>query len=276
MLITVWLFATSWTVAHQAPLYMGFSRLEYSSELSFPPPGDLPNPGIELLFPVLTGRFFTTNVIHACDKCLWQEAKGHQFSGLFCEGLRQEAWEPIQSNTKYFLFWGFRDWACPWSKRKLNLERRENSTFLTWGHKLFWGCSVAEKWLWSGEEQLMRKPQGVCPTATVMLPFPGQGEAQDVAPRTSQLMAGGSDLPYFTSQCAGQWLIGCSPVLLTPHRHLWGLGYCAHFIDEGTDSESSVCPRSHESVRQGRNLNPGLLDLKGCESSKFCSMDSPK
>ena len=50
----------------------------------------------------------------------------------------------------------------------------------------------------------MRKPQEVCPTATVMLPFPGQAEAQDIAPRTSQLMAGGSDLPYFTSQYAGQ------------------------------------------------------------------------
>lgn len=80
-------------------------------------------------------------VTHACDKCLWQEAKGHQSMGLFCEGLRQEVWEPIQSKAKHFLFWGFRDWACPWSKRKLDLEGREDSTFLMWGHRLFWGCS---------------------------------------------------------------------------------------------------------------------------------------
>ena len=40
-------FATPWTVACQAPLSMGFSRQEYWSELPFPPPGDLPNPGIE-------------------------------------------------------------------------------------------------------------------------------------------------------------------------------------------------------------------------------------
>ena len=40
-------FATPWTVAHQAPLSMGFSRQEYWSGLSFPPPGDLPDPGIE-------------------------------------------------------------------------------------------------------------------------------------------------------------------------------------------------------------------------------------
>ena len=39
--------ATPWTVAHQAPLSMGFSRQEYWSGLPFPPPGDLPIPGIE-------------------------------------------------------------------------------------------------------------------------------------------------------------------------------------------------------------------------------------
>ena len=36
-----------WTVACQVPPSMGFSRLEYWSELPFPSPGDLPNPGIE-------------------------------------------------------------------------------------------------------------------------------------------------------------------------------------------------------------------------------------
>ena len=41
------LFATRWTVAHQAPLSMGFSRQEYWSGLPCPPSGDLPNPGIE-------------------------------------------------------------------------------------------------------------------------------------------------------------------------------------------------------------------------------------
>ena len=43
----VWLFATLCTVVHQAPLSMGFSRQEYWSGLPFPPPGDLPIPGIE-------------------------------------------------------------------------------------------------------------------------------------------------------------------------------------------------------------------------------------
>ena len=43
----VQLFATSWTVAYQAPLSMGFSRQEYWSGLPFPSPGDLPDAGIE-------------------------------------------------------------------------------------------------------------------------------------------------------------------------------------------------------------------------------------
>ena len=54
-------FATPWTVAHQAPLSLGFSRQEYWSWLSFPSPGDLPNPGIERTSPELAGRFFTTD-----------------------------------------------------------------------------------------------------------------------------------------------------------------------------------------------------------------------
>ena len=53
-------FATPWTVACQAPLSMEFSRQEYWSGLPFPPPGDLPDLGIELVSPALAGGFFTT------------------------------------------------------------------------------------------------------------------------------------------------------------------------------------------------------------------------
>ena len=61
-LSSVRLFMTPWTVAHQAPLSMGFSRQENWSGLSCPPPGDLPDPGIEPSSPespALAGRFFT-------------------------------------------------------------------------------------------------------------------------------------------------------------------------------------------------------------------------
>ena len=47
------LFATSWTVAYQAPLSMGFFRQEFWSGLPFPSPGDLPDPGIEPGSPAL-------------------------------------------------------------------------------------------------------------------------------------------------------------------------------------------------------------------------------
>ena len=49
----VWLSVTPWTVAHQAPLSMEFSRQEYWSGLPFPSPGDLPDPGIERGSPAL-------------------------------------------------------------------------------------------------------------------------------------------------------------------------------------------------------------------------------
>ena len=49
----LWLFATPWIVAHQAPLYVEFSRQEYWSGLPFPSPGDLPIPGIEPRSPAL-------------------------------------------------------------------------------------------------------------------------------------------------------------------------------------------------------------------------------
>ena len=53
---------TPWTVAHQAPLSMGFSRQEYWSGLPFPPPEDLPDPGIKPASLELAGRFFITEL----------------------------------------------------------------------------------------------------------------------------------------------------------------------------------------------------------------------
>ena len=53
-------FVTPWTVAHQAPSSMGFSRQEYWSGLPFPSPGDLPNPGIEPRSPALQADALTS------------------------------------------------------------------------------------------------------------------------------------------------------------------------------------------------------------------------
>ena len=56
----VQLFATLWTVAHQAPPSMGFSRQEYRGGLPFPSPGDLSNPGIEPRSPALQADTLTS------------------------------------------------------------------------------------------------------------------------------------------------------------------------------------------------------------------------
>ena len=61
------LFGTPWTVAYQAPPSVGFSRQGYWSELPFPPPGDLSDPGLQhcrqRLYPLsLQGRPYTVEV----------------------------------------------------------------------------------------------------------------------------------------------------------------------------------------------------------------------
>ena len=61
-----------WTVAHQAPLSMGFPRQEDSTGLPVRSPGYLPHPGIEpasLMSPALAGRFLTTSAT-------WEAVKG--------------------------------------------------------------------------------------------------------------------------------------------------------------------------------------------------------
>ena len=66
----VQIFATLWTVAHQAPLSMGFSRQEHWRGLPCPPPGDLPNPGIEPTSPTLVGGFYITSTTWEAPICV--------------------------------------------------------------------------------------------------------------------------------------------------------------------------------------------------------------
>ena len=63
------LSVTPWTVAHQAPLSMGFSKQGYWSGLSCPPPGDPPDPGTKPISPALAGGFFTTSAT-------WEDLRG--------------------------------------------------------------------------------------------------------------------------------------------------------------------------------------------------------
>ena len=81
-------FATLWTVICQALLSMGFSRQEYWSGLPCPPPGDLPNPGIELRSPSLQADslaseppgkpiFILSTSISSSVKCVCKSVKQH-------------------------------------------------------------------------------------------------------------------------------------------------------------------------------------------------------
>ena len=65
------LFATPWTVAHQAPPPMGFSRQEYWSGLPFPSPGDLPDPGIKPRSPTLQADALTSEPPGKPDLIYW-------------------------------------------------------------------------------------------------------------------------------------------------------------------------------------------------------------
>ena len=93
------LTATPKTVAHLAPLSLGFPRQEYWNGLPFPSPGDLPDPGIEpmsLKSPALAGRFFTTNTT-------WEALPGHQPNSPYIsvQNRKQKLCSPVNfSNNK--------------------------------------------------------------------------------------------------------------------------------------------------------------------------------
>ena len=89
----VWLFVTLWTITHQTPLSMEFSKQEYWSGLPCTSPGDLPSPGIEpasLTSPVLANGFFTTSAT-------WEAPSIRKWNirrnGRYSTGLLVQAWQ---------------------------------------------------------------------------------------------------------------------------------------------------------------------------------------
>ena len=96
----VWLFATQWSIASQAPLSMGFSRQGHWSRFLGPPPGDLPNLGIELrsfMSPALAGGFFTTSANCESSELCFCVIQGQTPAGcnLTFLGLHSASLEPI-------------------------------------------------------------------------------------------------------------------------------------------------------------------------------------
>ena len=93
----VQLLAILWTVAHQAPLSLGFSSLEYWSGLPCPPPGDLPHPGIRFASPALQVDFLPSEPPGTPRR------KGI-YSPIFLLLVNLSFWVPEMISTfKYFL-----------------------------------------------------------------------------------------------------------------------------------------------------------------------------
>ena len=95
----VWVFATPWTAACQAPPSMGFSRQEYWSGLPFPSPGDLPNPGIEPRSPTLQADALTSEP-PGKPYIMWKVMlKESEFPELFMP-LKLKLWSKISPKAK--------------------------------------------------------------------------------------------------------------------------------------------------------------------------------
>ena len=119
----VWLFATPWTVARQAPLSMAFSRQEYLSGLPHPPPGHPPRPGVKpatLMSPTFASGFFTTSAIS--KPCIWKMIwfKLHQTTSLkfgkdWNTLLAKEVKEIVKKHTRVHS-------RCWWMHRQSTLE----------------------------------------------------------------------------------------------------------------------------------------------------------
>ena len=152
LLSFVRLFVTPGTVACQALLSMGFSKQEYWSGLTFPPPGDLPDPGIEPTFLeslVLADGLFTTRAIREVQEW-WQtnntislQMRNPCFTGNcwpvqgLCSSNSSSALAPISrtplSSTSCAEFkisirmWSLtsfkqiRDLLCPWAQYKCKM-----------------------------------------------------------------------------------------------------------------------------------------------------------
>ena len=120
LLSRVQLFTTSWTVARQAPLSMGFSRQEYWRGLPFHSSGDLPDPGIEFRSPALQANSLPS--VPPGSPISWlehQDANFYKFLEAGC-GLLRKSWEPWTSQRGLNIVMAFTIWLS-WCRSKKDL-----------------------------------------------------------------------------------------------------------------------------------------------------------
>ena len=99
-----------WTIAHQAPLSMGFSRQDYCSGFPCPPPEDLPDPGIKpmsLTFPVLTGSSLPRTPLGKPTTASWCHAiTWERTSGRMRVRFRQLSFKHTEQQWEVCEVWG--------------------------------------------------------------------------------------------------------------------------------------------------------------------------
>ena len=102
----LWLFGTLWTIAHQVPLSMKFSKQEYWSGLPCPPPGNLPHRGIEPGSPVLQA-----------DSLPSEPPESHRLTHFY-----SNCWEdPLEKGTATHS--SILAWRIPWTVQSMGSQR---------------------------------------------------------------------------------------------------------------------------------------------------------
>ena len=116
---------TLWIVAHQAPLSRGFSRQEYWSGLPFPPPEDLPYPGIKPVSPVLQVNSLPLS---------------HRRSPIQCKGYVNSCWSAQIQVLLFGTFWKIFPWIFLIHRWRQNLRiQKADSTPLFYIAGFCWG-----------------------------------------------------------------------------------------------------------------------------------------
>ena len=104
---SVWLFATLWTVASQAPLSMGISRQEYWSGLLCPLPGNLPDPEMELASPALQADSLPLS--HQGSQCVPSALPN--WCCYICSRLRGKRKEKKEKQNSFQVLGNFIEWV---------------------------------------------------------------------------------------------------------------------------------------------------------------------
>ena len=147
LLLCVWVFAIPWTVAHQAPLSMGFSGQEYWSGLPFPSPGDFPNPGFEPRSPTLQAESLPSEPLTlVCPAGVPQSFGGYRKHCLFVDMLMVDSGWSMEEKVGLGERWVLRSRA---RMKHLGLIPEEFKNYgRVWSRQLVWSDLLLERWLW--------------------------------------------------------------------------------------------------------------------------------